>query len=376
MLDVIAQAGQTARSDAKVLVTGETGVGKEVIAHYIHACSPRCQAPFVAVNCGGLTESLLESELFGHTKGAFTGAHRDQPGKLKVAHRGTLFLDEVGEMSLRMQALLLRFLENGEVQAVGSDAVQVVDVRVITATHRNLVEMVQLGQFRKDLLYRLNVIHIDVPSLRERPADIRPLAMHFLQASHRDIELTDGAWKMLEGYYWPGNARELRNVMEQIAWFCGNHKSIDVAQLPPAVKMMPSAIAQQRERRRQIADELYEAIVSGGYSFWEHVRPLFMNREITRHDIRELVRRGLTVTRGSYRGLLQLFQMRRGDYKRFMNFLATHDCQPDYREFRNTLGETLPATRRAALALPALPERRVPSESADAFDTEHKKTGS
>src|SRR5207253_2803170 len=140
----------------------------------------RAQAPFVAVNCAGLSETLLESELFGHVRGSFTGAHRDKVGRLQLANRGTVFLDEIGEMSLRMQALLLRFLENGEIQAVGSDAAhQVADVRVLAATNRDLAEMVASGRFREDLLYRLRVIHLHVPPLRERVEDVRPLAMHF-----------------------------------------------------------------------------------------------------------------------------------------------------------------------------------------------------
>ncbi len=377
MLDVIEHAERTARSDAKVLITGESGVGKDIVARHIHACSARRNAQFVAVNCAGLTESLLESELFGHVRGAFTGAHRDKPGKLQTAHRGTLFLDEVGEMSLRMQALLLRFLENGEVQAVGSDATETtVDVRVIAATNRNLAEMVHAGQFRKDLMYRLEVIHLHVPSLRERPTDVRPLATHFVNSSRRTLVLTDAAWKMLERYRWPGNVRELRNVIEQLTWLREGDLPVDVGQLPDAIRTTAPAIVQQRERRRQVADELYEAIVSGNYSFWEHIHPLFLNRDITRHDIRELVRRGLSVSRGSYRSVLRLFHLPSGDYKRFMNFLATHDCRAEFREFRHTPGDNASGQRRSLLTLPPMPERRVLRRPEDDADLMQKKTGS
>ena len=170
---------RVATGDAKVLITGESGVGKDLIAREIHGRSSRASRSFIAVNCAGLTETLLESELFGHVKGSFTGAYRDKPGKLQLAHRGTLFLDEVGEMSLRMQALLLRFLENGEIQAVGADHIKsTVDVRVVAATNRNLGDMVANGQFREDLLYRLRVIHIHVPPLRERKEDVRVLVQH------------------------------------------------------------------------------------------------------------------------------------------------------------------------------------------------------
>src|SRR3954452_24296734 len=173
MQELLSIAEQSAESNAKVLITGESGVGKDVVARYIHSCSSRRREPFVAVNCAGITETLLESELFGHVKGSFTGAYRDKRGKLQLAHRGTLFLDEVGEMSLRMQALLLRFLENGEIQRVGSDRVAaVVNVRVIAATNRALMTQMAEKAFREDLYYRLNVIHLAIPPLRERKEDI------------------------------------------------------------------------------------------------------------------------------------------------------------------------------------------------------------
>ena len=179
---LLAYAARVASSDAKILITGESGVGKDVIARYVHANSTRRRREYVAVNCAGVSESLLESELFGHVKGSFTGAYRDKRGKLQLAHEGTLFLDELGEMTPRMQGMLLRFLENGEIQAVGADAATTrVNVRVIAATNRNLSEMVALGTFREDLLYRLRVVHIHVPALRERPEDVRPLGAHFLE---------------------------------------------------------------------------------------------------------------------------------------------------------------------------------------------------
>ena len=342
-VDLFRQAGQAATGDAKVLLTGESGVGKDVIAQYIHNNSRRSAGEYVAVNCAGLTESLLESELFGHVKGSFTGAYRDKPGKLQIAHRGTLFLDELGEMSLRMQALLLRFLENGEIQAVGSDRTSsTVDVRVIAATNGKLPELIAAGRFREDLLYRLKVIHLHIPPLRNRKADIRALATHFLARSGRTITLSPDAWNALEQYRWPGNVRELQNVAEQLIWLAPADRAIELSELPEVVRSLPS-LTPARERRRQIADDLYEAIVSGGYSFWDHVHPLFLERDITRHDVRELLRRGLKTTRGNYRSLLMLFRIPKSDYKRFLNFLAAHDCGVDYREFRNAPVETPPS---------------------------------
>jgi transcriptional regulator with PAS, ATPase and Fis domain len=353
MIALLALADRAAQSDGKVLITGESGVGKDLFARRIHARSRRSSQPFVAVNCAGLTESLLESELFGHVKGSFTGAYRDKPGKLQTANRGTIFLDEVGEMSLRMQAMLLRFLENGEIQAVGSDGRGTrVDVRVIAATNRNLPEMIAAGQFREDLLYRLRVIHIEVPPLRERREDIDQLVAFFVRRTGQHITISEAARQALVRYRWPGNVRELQNVIEQAIWLAEQDR-VEVDQLPELVRAGSQSLLPTRERRRQVADELYEAIVSAGYSFWDHVYPLFLARDITRHDMRELVRRGLATTRGNYRALLKLFGMNSGDYKRFLNFLSAHDCRADFREFRNGVHE---GPRRAQLVLPALPK--------------------
>jgi transcriptional regulator with PAS, ATPase and Fis domain len=358
MRELLDFAQRAAAGDAKILITGETGVGKDVLAQHIHQLSQRSKAEYVAVNCAGLTESLLESELFGHVKGSFTGAFRGKIGKIVLATGGTLFLDEVGEMSLRMQALLLRFLENGEIQPVGSDTTRKVDVRIIAATNRDLAERVRGGQFREDLFYRLQVIHLHVPALRERRPDIRAIGQRFIAVSRRDLTLTEEAWKALERYRWPGNVRELQNVIEQLVWRSPADGVIDVQHLPDAITAVGAGLLPSRERRRQLADELYQVIVSGGYSFWEHIHPLFINRDITRHDIRQLVRRGLGVTRGSYRALLQLFGMPPEDYKRFMNFLATHDCRAEFREFRNGNQETPAAVRVPLLRLPPLTDRR------------------
>jgi len=358
MAEVIATAGRAAYCDGKVLITGESGVGKDLVARYIHANSARRAMPFVAVNCAGLTETLLESELFGHVKGSFTGAYRDKPGKLQMAHRGTLFLDEVGEMSLRMQALLLRFLENGEIQAVGSDSsLNRVDVRVVAATNRNLPELVSSGRFREDLLYRLRVIHLHVPPLRERPEDLRLLVDEFVAAARRSVRFSEGALRMLELYRWPGNVRELQNVVEQMVWM-NESDVIEAEQLPAAIRSQAQTMFSLRERRCQVADQLYEALVTGGYSFWQHIYPLFLSRDVTRHDIRQLVRRGLGTTRGNYRALLKLFGMPARDYKRFLNFLAAHDCRTDFREFRN--GTPEPERRTLPIALPQLEPAGAP----------------
>src|SRR5829696_4343191 len=203
MADILALVERVAARDTKVLVTGESGVGKDLVAREIHMRSARATRPFIAVNCAGLPETLLESELFGHVKGSFTGAYRDKPGKLELAHQGTVFLDEVGEMTLRMQGLLLRFLETGELQKVGSErGGSIVNVRVIAATNRNLRHLIDQGQFREDLFYRLNVIHLRIPPLRDRRADIPALVEHFfekfaLKRMHRTISFAPDAMQVL-----------------------------------------------------------------------------------------------------------------------------------------------------------------------------------
>ena len=361
MTALIEAADRAALSDGKVLITGESGVGKDLIARRIHSRSRRASHHFVPVNCAGLTESLLESELFGHVKGSFTGAYRDKLGKLQTAHRGTIFLDEVGEMSLRMQAMLLRFLENGEIQAVGSDTRQAtVDVRVIAATNRNLPDLIAAGQFREDLLYRLRVIHLEVPPLRQRRDEIPVLVNFFITRTHRRANFTPEAMEALCRYRWPGNVRELQNVVEQAMWL-SRGDLVDVAQLPEILRVPPQPVRTTRERRVQVADELYTALVNGGYSFWDHIYPLFLSRDITRHDMRELVRKGLTTTRGNYRSLLKLFGMSNPDYKRFLNFLAAHECGADFRAFRHGTAEP---QRPPRLLLPPLPAKAsLPAET-------------
>jgi DNA-binding NtrC family response regulator len=327
---------RVAAGSAKVLITGESGVGKDLIARFIHAHSPRAARPLIAVNCGAVPESLLESELFGHVRGSFTGAYRDKIGKLELANYGTVFLDEVGDMSLRMQVMLLRFLENGEIQRVGGDGTTTrVDVRVIAATNQDLPALVAAGRFRDDLLYRLRVAHLHVPPLRERREEIRALVRHTTAATGRPIDFEAGALAALERYRWPGNVRELQNLVESLACTSATDL-IGLDQLPPAVRSSGAAqMVPARERRRQLADDLFDRLVSGSISFWDHIHPLFLSRDLTRHDLREILRRGLHTTHGNYRALLRLLGIQSHDYKKFLNFLATHDCSVDYREYRN-----------------------------------------
>jgi transcriptional regulator with PAS, ATPase and Fis domain len=213
-----------APSDLSVAVLGETGTGKELVARAVHARSPRREGPFIPVNCAAIPESLMESELFGHEKGAFSGADRQRKGAFEEADRGTLFLDEIGEMPLDLQAKLLRALEQGEVKRVGSSRPIQVSVRVVSATHRDLAAQVRAGRFREDLFYRLHVVPVTIPPLRQRQGDVRALAQRFLDAAApRGLSLrwSEEALKKLEGYDWPGNVRQLRNVVLRALLFRG-----------------------------------------------------------------------------------------------------------------------------------------------------------
>ncbi|HEY1308780.1 MAG TPA: sigma-54 dependent transcriptional regulator [Vicinamibacterales bacterium] len=335
-----------ARCGAKVLVTGESGVGKELVSRLIHERGSRRTGRFVAINCAGLPETLLESELFGHVRGSFTGAYRDKRGWLETAHGGTIFMDEIGEMSLRMQAMLLRFLETGEIQRVGSDRpMPPLDVRVVAATHRNLVQRVNDKSFREDLYYRLNVIHIEVPPLRERREDIPELLAHFLalfSRAHRmpEPEIRSDALQQLTSYDWPGNVRELKNVAERLVVGSRGGR-IDASSLPrdfmgdgPSRARLGTSSTRAAAHGSAVLQERFERLMKDRVSFWSEVHKPFMDRDLTRDDVRELVRVGLAHTRGNYKMLVSAFNMPQRDYKRFLSFLRAYQCHVSFRQFR------------------------------------------
>src|SRR5256885_11863555 len=316
MADLRQEIDRVARTDAKVLITGESGTGKEVVARQVYALGNRFGRPYVAVNCAGLPETLLESELFGHVRGSFTGAYRDKPGKLEVADEGTIFLDEIGEMTLRMQGLLLRFLETGEIQKVGADRTgSRVDVRTVAATNRDLRQMIAQGQFREDLFYRLNVIHLMVPALRERREDIPALAEHFMGRLSGRAEaggprtIARDAIDLLSNYHWPGNVRELQNVIERMV-VRARGEVIGPDDVPHEVRVSQRpGTAPFRERRRTIADQLYERITTQRQPVWTTVYPLFMQREITRSAVGDVVRPGPFDAPGHSKSFPRKFQM-------------------------------------------------------------------
>ncbi len=231
-LDVIRRAAPT---QATVLIRGESGTGKELAARAIHDQSPRADAPFVKVHSAALPDSLLESEIFGHEKGAFTGADRRRPGRIELAQGGTLFLDEIGDITAALQVKLLRLVQDKEYEALGSDETRQADVRVLAATHQPLEHMVEQGTFREDLFYRLNVVTVWLPPLRARRADVRPLAIRFCERACKDngiaqAQLTDGALQLLAKQRWPGNVRQLQNFVERLV-ILGDGQELDEAQV-------------------------------------------------------------------------------------------------------------------------------------------------
>lgn len=245
-------AASIAARRCTVMIHGETGSGKEMLARHLHQLSDRSQHPFVPVDCSSLTDTLFESELFGHVRGAFTGAVRESLGFIRAADKGTLFLDEIGELSPSMQAKLLRVIQERIVVPVGAGKPFPVDVRILCATHRNLSDMVREGSFREDLYFRLNVVVLQVPPLRERPADILPLARHFLasQAALYDEtprEISEAAGQVLVNYAWPGNVRELANVMEH-----AHVLSTDVIDLPN----LPERLRAAKSNPMQVGSDL------------------------------------------------------------------------------------------------------------------------
>ena len=240
LLQVLDSASRVAHTDATVLILGETGTGKELLAKAIHFNSLRRERPFVVINCGAIPAELLESELFGHVKGSFTGAMTHKKGKVEMAEGGTLFLDEVGEMSLDLQKRVLRLLQEREIEKVGATKLIRVDVRIIAATHRNLETLVAEGRFREDLYYRLAVIPIVLPPLRERAGDIPELIQQFFDRSRQkhnrpDLALSPAAMPLLVNYRWPGNVRELENVTERLVLLCRSDE-VGVADLPANIR--------------------------------------------------------------------------------------------------------------------------------------------
>jgi two-component system, NtrC family, nitrogen regulation response regulator GlnG len=245
MQDVYRAIGRLSQAEITVLINGESGTGKELVAHAVHTNSPRRNGPFIPLNMAAIPKDLMESELFGHEKGAFTGAVAARAGRFEQAHGGTLFLDEIGDMPFDTQTRLLRVLADGEFYRVGGMSPVRANVRIIAATHQNLEDRVTNGQFREDLFHRLNVIRIQLPALRERRADVPVLARHFLQSAAKEIgteakHLSDEAIGVLQGFHWPGNVRQLENTCRWLSVMAPN-RDVLIADLPPEIRDLPDA---------------------------------------------------------------------------------------------------------------------------------------
>jgi two-component system response regulator GlrR len=296
--EILAQAKMVAATDARVLITGQSGTGKELLAKAIHRASPRHGKPFVAINCSAMAEELLESELFGHVKGAFTGATRDHDGLFKAAGGGTLLLDEIGDMPMRLQVKLLRVLQEHQVRPVGSTEAVEVDVRVISATHRDLTDMLKKGAFREDLYYRLNVVNIHLPGLDERREDIPLLVSHFLQQISREAGqerkvYAPEAVELLVTAEWPGNIRQLYNVVRQ---------NVALSRSPV------------------ISGELVKS------SLGEHAGKLMSFTDARDEFTRNYLSQILQITMGNVSQAARLAKRNRTD---FYKLLARHDLNPD-----------------------------------------------
>jgi transcriptional regulator with PAS, ATPase and Fis domain len=303
-----------ARVSGSVLVTGESGTGKELVARSIHEHSERRGGKFVAVDCGALPDDLIESELFGHRRGAFTTAVADKPGLFEEANGGTLFLDEIANTSRRFQAKLLRVLQDRQLRRLGDVMMRKLDLRVIAATNCELMTMVRRGEFREDLYYRLNVFPIQVPPLRRRLEDVPLIAEYMLRG--RKILRPDAMAKLMQ-YRFPGNIRELENIVEaSVCMAAGDFIEPDDIVLPHEPTHGWPA----------------EEVIIG--NFWDTIARPYSERMITKNQVENVIRQGLERTRGSYKKMLPLFRIPESDYKRFMDFLRRHNCNLDFRTFR------------------------------------------
>lgn len=303
MVAIFRDVSLVAPSESRVLITGESGVGKEIVADVLHAWSPRVAGPLIKVNCAAIPENLLESELFGHEKGAFTGAVAQRIGRFEKANSGTIFLDEIAEMTPQLQAKLLRVAQDGRFQRIGSNAEIRVNARILAATNRNLEEAVKKGQFREDLYYRLNVVELNIPPLRERREDILPLASQMLtEFTKGRARLSPAAADCLEHYTWPGNVRELRNAMERAALLSGGELILP-EHLPGRVvsrRAVPEGAAPvDAERLEEIERQaVLETLRKHDFNRTETAKALGISRRALLYKLQRLREQGYEVDRG------------------------------------------------------------------------------
>lgn len=325
--EILAKVHKVSAFEEPVLITGESGVGKESLAQAVYLLSPRKGGPFVTVNCPQFQDgNLTVSELFGHTKGSFTGAIADRKGCFEAANGGVIFLDEIGDLAMSAQVMLLRALASGEFCPLGSSSPRSVNVRVIAATNRTVEELRWREQFRNDLYFRLCYFRISVPPLRERGDDWLLLIDYFLERLRSQYGIarrfSEDSLRILGSHTWPGNVRELASIVT-MGYAMADGEVIE-----------PDHFLRELERRREsrsttVVDELLGKMVHGGQDFWSVVHQPFLDRELNRSQVTAVIRRGLLTTRGNYRQLLSRFNMPRSDYQRFMDFLRHHRLKPN-----------------------------------------------
>jgi DNA-binding NtrC family response regulator len=332
-IETLGRAERLADARAPVLIIGETGTGKELFARALFLVSRTHRRAFVPINCGQfVNEEMMASELFGHKKGSFTGAVQTHGGIFQDAESGTVFLDEIGELSSAAQAMLLRVLSEGEIMAVGSSQPRKVNVRVIAATNRNLLEMVHRGAFREDLYFRLQRLKLRVPPLRERGGDWQLILDYFLRRLSDDFSrmkrLASETMSYLQRYDWPGNVREVQACIET-GYHLSDGNEIVIRDLIDALE----ATTRDHELSRistAIAADYCARMKQGEADFWKLVYAPFMDRDLSRLDVQEVIAEGLTSTRGSYKALLPAFGIADCDYLKFMDFLRHHRLKPNW----------------------------------------------
>jgi len=326
-----------AASPLDVLITGESGTGKELVARAIHRTGRRSAAGFVPADCGSFSESLVESELFGYRKGAFTGSTENRAGLIETANGGVLFLDEIANLSLKLQAKLLRVLQEREVRRIGETAPRKIDIQVVAATNRDLRKEIDKGRFREDLYYRLNAMEIRLPALRDRLEDVPLLLDWFLanavKEEGRSKRFSPEAFGFLSSYSYPGNVRELRNIVLS-CYYTAKGSVIELADLPQQVRSSERAAVRRGESDEHSAEEIYQNILRGEGNFADLVRQPFLQRQFGKGVLRQVIRRALVDSRGRYRKALRLLRIPDETYRVTIQFLKRNDCYLDFRPFR------------------------------------------
>lgn len=315
---------KVARTDSNVLLLGETGVGKGLAAKMIHSLRERRDEPFIKINCSNLNENLLESELFGYKKGAYTGAFVDKPGLIEEADGGMFFLDEIADINFYLQAKLLSVIEEKKIKRLGENKSRKIDVQFIVATNKDLSDLVAKGMFRQDLYYRISILRFYIPPLRERKEDIPLLVMHILrkenEKNNKNKMITQEALNKLLDYDYPGNIRELENIIKR-AYIFSNDTEIKEEDIEFEII--------EKKEKLIITEELFRKIIKEKMSFWEVVHKPFLKRELNKREVKEIISMGLVKSNGCYKKLLPIFNIgsRKRDYKRFMDIIRIHELK-------------------------------------------------